>query len=279
MCGACRVTVGDSTKFVCVDGPEFDGHKVDFDEMMKRLRAYVRTRRRRCTNRTQERAVQVRRLRRPRGIERWQRKPNHDERRPDPAGRDAPAGSAGAHPQLERGAARLRRSSPRGTRCLQCKNPVRQGLSGRVQIPAFIELLRRASSSRRPGRSRRRTPSPPCAAASARRKSSARSTCVVGKKGEAVAIGRLERFAADCEMAPGRVEVPGCRRRRERRSPSSARVPRGSPSAGDLVRSGHDVTIFEALHKPGGVLIYGIPEFRLPKGIVSARSRTSRRWA
>ncbi|NNG47390.1 MAG: NADPH-dependent glutamate synthase, partial [Deltaproteobacteria bacterium] len=94
--------------------------------------------------------------------------------------------------------------------------------------------------------------------------------CVLSKRGEPVAIGRLERFVADFERVTGNVVVP------EVASPTGKRVavvgsgPAGLTVAGDLVQKGHDVTIFEALHKPGGVLMYGIPEFRLPKDIVQA---------
>jgi len=94
--------------------------------------------------------------------------------------------------------------------------------------------------------------------------------CVIGKKGEPVAIGRLERFVADFERVTGNVVVP------EVAPPTGKRVavvgagPAGLTVAGDLVQMGHDVTIFEALHKPGGVLMYGIPEFRLPKDIVQS---------
>ncbi len=94
--------------------------------------------------------------------------------------------------------------------------------------------------------------------------------CILGKKGEPVAIGRLERFAADYERESERIEIP------EIAPPNGKRVavvgagPSGLTIAGDLVKWGYDVTVFEALHKAGGVLIYGIPEFRLPKAIVDA---------
>jgi glutamate synthase (NADPH/NADH) small chain len=94
--------------------------------------------------------------------------------------------------------------------------------------------------------------------------------CVRGKKAEPVAIGRLERFVADYERGTGEVSIP------EKPTPTGKKVavvgsgPSGLTVAGDLVQLGHEVTIFEALHKTGGVLVYGIPEFRLPKAIVAA---------
>jgi glutamate synthase (NADPH/NADH) small chain len=94
------------------------------------------------------------------------------------------------------------------------------------------------------------------------------SLCVLGKKGEPVAIGNLERFVADYEREKGEVQIP------EKPKPTGRKVaiigsgPAGLTCAADLIKAGHTVTLFEALHKPGGVLIYGIPEFRLPKAIV-----------
>ena len=92
--------------------------------------------------------------------------------------------------------------------------------------------------------------------------------CILGKKGDPVAIGNLERFVSDYEAAQGEIQMP------EKPAPSGRKIaiigsgPGGLTCAADLIRSGHEVTLFEALHKPGGVLVYGIPEFRLPKAIV-----------
>jgi len=94
--------------------------------------------------------------------------------------------------------------------------------------------------------------------------------CILGKKGRPVAVGNLERFLADYERAHGKIEIP------EKKPPTGKKVavigsgPGGLTCAGDLIQMGHEVTIFEALHKVGGVLVYGIPEFRLPKDIVQA---------
>ncbi|MRR14642.1 NADPH-dependent glutamate synthase, partial [archaeon] len=94
--------------------------------------------------------------------------------------------------------------------------------------------------------------------------------CIRGKKAEPVAIGRLERFVADYERAAGKVFIPEIPAKTGKRIAIVGSGPSGLTVAGDLVQLGHDVTIFEALHAPGGVLVYGIPEFRLPKAIVAA---------
>ena len=94
--------------------------------------------------------------------------------------------------------------------------------------------------------------------------------CVRGKKGEPVAIGRLERFVADYERAAGEVSIPKIANKTGKRIAVVGSGPAGLTVAGDLVQMGHEVTIFEALHSPGGVLVYGIPEFRLSQGHVAA---------
>ena len=112
---------------------------------------------------------------------------------------------------------------------------------------------------------------PPCprsAAASARRRRSARAKCVRGIKGEPVGIGRLERFVADWHNAQRPGEAPAARAQRPQGRRHRRRPERASPARAILPSKGYDVTVFEALHTAGGVLVYGIPEFRLPKAIV-----------
>jgi glutamate synthase (NADPH/NADH) small chain len=95
-------------------------------------------------------------------------------------------------------------------------------------------------------------------------------TCILGKKGDPVAIGRLERFAADYERDRGAVAIPPVATPNGKKVAVVGAGPSGLTIAGDLIKLGYDITVFEALHKAGGVLIYGIPEFRLPKAIVEA---------
>jgi glutamate synthase (NADPH/NADH) small chain len=92
--------------------------------------------------------------------------------------------------------------------------------------------------------------------------------CILSRKGKPVAIGTLERFASDMEMTSGKVEIPGIKKKKNIKTAIVGSGPAGISCAGDLVKMGYTVTLFEAFHKAGGVLIYGIPEFRLPKNIV-----------
>ena len=155
-------------------------------------------------------------------------------------------------------------------RCLHCKNaPCVKGCPVNVPIPASSRISRRASSKKRMRRSACRTRLFRAICGRVRpfrRKRSAKAR-VRGIKGEPVAIGRLERFAADYAMTEGTVSA-------ETAAPTGKKAavvgsgPAGLTCAADLARAGWDVTVYEALHTPGGVLMYGIPEFRLPKALV-----------
>ena len=156
-------------------------------------------------------------------------------------------------------------------RCIQCKKPgCIEGCPVEVDIPAFIRLITEGKFIEA-GRTIKETNSLPAVCGRVcPQEDQCEKVCVLGKKWEPVAIGRLERFAADYEREKGQISIP------EVAAPTGKKVavvgagPSGLTIAGDLVKLGYEVTIFEALHKAGGVLIYGIPEFRLPKRIVEA---------
>jgi len=157
------------------------------------------------------------------------------------------------------------------SRCIQCKNPACvKGCPVEVQIPEFIDLVRQGKFIEAARKIKETNALPAVCGRVCPQEEQCEMPCVLGKKYEPVAIGRLERFVADFERVTGNVEIP------EVNPPTGKRVaivgagPAGLTVAGDLVKQGHDVTIFEALHKAGGVLMYGIPEFRLPKDIVQA---------
>jgi glutamate synthase (NADPH/NADH) small chain len=157
------------------------------------------------------------------------------------------------------------------SRCLQCKKPkCIEGCPVEIDIPAFIKLIADGDYVGAARKLKERNSLPAVCGRVCPQEDQCEKVCIVGKKDDPVAIGRLERFAADWERGKGEVFVP-------EKAPSTGKKiavvgagPAGLTLAGDLILKGHEVTVFEALHKAGGVLIYGIPEFRLPKEIVDA---------
>ncbi len=154
-------------------------------------------------------------------------------------------------------------------RCLHCKNsPCVAGCPVNVPIPDFIDQIKSGHMAEAYAIIRSQNALPAICGRVCPQESQCESKCVRGIKGEPVAIGRLERFAADTAMAEGGVKP-------EKKAPCGKRAavigsgPAGLTCAGELAKAGWDVTIYEALHTAGGVLMYGIPEFRLPKALVS----------
>jgi glutamate synthase (NADPH/NADH) small chain len=157
------------------------------------------------------------------------------------------------------------------SRCLQCKKPAcRKGCPVQVYIPDFIARIGEGDFQQAAEVLKEKNSLPAVCGRVCPQESQCEAFCVVGKKEQPVAIGRLERFAADWERNQGEVKIPKIPPKTGKRVAVIGSGPAGLTVAGDLIRKGHDVTIFEALHKPGGVLVYGIPEFRLPKAIVQA---------
>jgi glutamate synthase (NADPH) small chain len=156
-------------------------------------------------------------------------------------------------------------------RCLQCKDP--QCVAGcpvNIDIPSFVRLISEGKFIEAAWKIKETNLLPSVCGRVCRQEDQCEKRCIRGRKGHAVAIGALERFAADYERDKGEVAVPELPAWTGRRVAVVGSGPAGLTAAGDLVRKGHRVTIFEALHMPGGVLMYGIPEFRLPKRIVAA---------
>jgi glutamate synthase (NADPH/NADH) small chain len=153
-------------------------------------------------------------------------------------------------------------------RCLQCKNqPCVQGCPVNVQIPEFIGLIAEKRFDDAYSKIRETNGLPAICGRVCPQESQCEKFCVRGIKGEPVGIGRLERFAADCAINKG-VEQPVCGYPVGKKAAVIGSGPAGLTCAADLAKMGVDVTVFEAFHAPGGVLIYGIPEFRLPKDLV-----------
>lgn len=155
------------------------------------------------------------------------------------------------------------------TRCLHCKTaPCKQGCPVEVDIPEFIAHIKNNDYAAAIETIKSKSNLPAICGRVCPQESQCEKYCTLTKKGESVGIGRLERFAADWDLASGRIHTP------KLPEPTGFKVavigsgPAGLTAAADLARMGHAVTVFEALHVAGGVLMYGIPEFRLPKGVV-----------
>ena len=156
-------------------------------------------------------------------------------------------------------------------RCLQCKNPsCMPGCPVEIDIPGFIALIGEGDFAGAIAKIKEKNVLPAVCGRVCPQEVQCEKTCVLAKKGEPVAIGRLERFAADWERGQGNVSIPDKKPATGKRVAVVGSGPSGLTVAGDLIVKGHDVTVFEAFQVPGGVLVYGIPEFRLPKAIVAA---------
>jgi glutamate synthase (NADPH) small chain len=254
MCGCCRATVGGETKFVCVDGPEFDGHQVEFKELMLRGRMYNREERRalwdhKCKLEEKEKSLKKSKKREP--------MPEQNPKVRIQNFNEVALGYAKENALRE------------AARCLNCKNmPCVEGCPVNVQIPQFIQKIKDGDFMGAIHTIKETNSLPAVCGRVCPQETQCEEKCILGKKGQPIAIGRLERFAADYELGQGDVRAP------EPAKPTGKKVavvgagPAGLTVAGELAKKGHEVTIFEALHKAGGVLVYGIPEFRLPKAIV-----------
>ena len=268
MCGGCRVTVGGETKFACVDGPEFDGHLVDFDELAGRQAAYHELDEHGCRIVPKIKEAELghkvlsakERLKIARVAMLEQ---DADER-----SRNFSEVNLGLTPEL---------AILEAQRCIQCKNrPCVSGCPVEVRIPDFLECVAADDFA---GAARILLTDNALPATTGRvcpQETQCEGVCVRGKKGEPVAIGWLERFVADwaaenLEFEAPEVETTG------RKVAVVGAGPGGLTVAGELARLGHAVHVFEALHATGGVLRYGIPEFRLPKAIVDKEVDNLRR--
>lgn len=300
MCGACRITVGGKTRFVCVDGPEFDGHQVDFDEMFKRMGSFKDVEREEMSH-LQDNTCQA--------------LPS-DNRNDSSASSSRIANNTGAQPSMEELLDRKapwrevlrknlkpkeRTAIPRcpmneldpvyrattrteevntgytkeqaiteAKRCLDCANPTcMQGCPVSINIPSFIKNVERGEFLQAARVLKHTSALPAVCGRVCPQEKQCESQCIHLKMNEpAVAIGNLERFVADYERESGNIALPELAPKNGMKIAVVGSGPAGLSFAGDMVKYGYDVTVFEALHEVGGVLKYGIPEFRLPNEIV-----------
>ena len=258
MCGCCRITVGNTTKFVCVDGPEFDGHQVDFAELLKRSDMYRREEHRALWDhecRLQESEKKLKRA---------------NKREPMP--KQDPKLRIQNFEEVALGYTRDQ-AMREASRCLDCKkSPCITGCPVDIDIPAFVKLIRNGDFIGAIHKIKERNLLPAICGRVCPQEDQCEVVCVLAKKGQPIAIGRLERFAADHAFQQGDVRLPNLPPPTGKKVAVIGAGPAGLTAASELIQKGHGVTVFEALHKAGGVLVYGIPEFRLPKWIVQRES-------
>lgn len=296
MCGACRITVGGKTKFVCVDGPEFDGHEVDFDEMFKRMGAF--------------KSVEIEEMKKLEAhVESVVPTAKKEEATVDATGMttDTPLSEltdrnaawrkelAASMKAKERGEIErcvmgeldpVYRATTRteevntgltpeqalteAKRCLDCAKPTcMEGCPVSINIPSFVKNIERGQFLEAAKVLKATSALPAVCGRVCPQEKQCESKCIHLKMGnKPVAIGNLERFAADFERNSGKMAVPECAPKNGIKVAIVGSGPAGLSCAGDMAKAGYDVTVFEALHEIGGVLKYGIPEFRLPNAIV-----------
>ncbi len=256
MCGGCRVALEGDVKFACVDGPEFDAHLVDFDILMKRNRAYLHQEE--CALEAAAEAIEKANRREILKIPR-QPIPARDPLERIKDFEEVNIGFTEALVQLE------------AQRCLECKRPACvAGCPVGVKIPEFINMIKRkeyvsASQLIKEDNVLAAVCSRVCP-----QSDQCEGACILEKRSDSVAIGALARFVTDYDRSHGDLipEAIPLHRKTGKKVAIIGSGPAGLSCAGDLIRLGHEVTVFEAFHEYGGVLIYGIPEFRLPKTIV-----------
>ncbi len=301
MCGACRISVGGKTKFVCVDGPEFDGHQVDFNEMLQRGGAFKaeeaeamaqyeaslngskscscstskKEQKTTCSAENMDTTTPVAEL-----IDR--NAPYREELRKSMKAKERTAIERCKMPELDpvyRATTRVEevntglsveQAMTEAKRCLDCANPTcMQGCPVSINIPSFIKNIERGEFLNAARILKSTSALPAVCGRVCPQEKQCESMCIHLKMKEpAVAIGNLERFAADFERESGKMALPEVAAKNGKKIAVIGSGPSGLSFAGDMAKAGYDVTVFEALHEIGGVLKYGIPEFRLPNAIV-----------
>ena len=296
MCGACRLSIGGKTKFVCIDGPEFDGSLVDWDEMFKRMGTFRDAEREEMqhyeehlrgfakqeelhtcetcmdvepttetieelTNRDSEWRKELRAAMKP-----AERKAIERVSMPelDPVYR-----ATTRTEEVNKGLTK-QMAVREAHRCLDCGKPACvEGCPVNINIPSFIKNIERGQFLAAAKVLKSTSALPAVCGRVCPQEKQCESKCIHLKMNEpAVAIGYLERFAADFERESGNIALPDLAPKNGIKVAVVGSGPSGLSFAGDMAKKGYEVHVFEALHEIGGVLKYGIPEFRLPNHIV-----------
>ena len=296
MCGACRLSIGGKTKFVCIDGPEFDGSLVDWDEMFKRMGTFRDAEREEMehyeehlrgfakqeelhtcetcmdvkpttetieelTNRDSEWRKELRSAMKP-----AERKAIERVTMPelDPVYR-----ATTRTEEVNKGLTK-QMAVREAHRCLDCGKPACvEGCPVNINIPSFVKNIERGQFLAAAKVLKSTSALPAVCGRVCPQEKQCESKCIHLKMNEpAVAIGYLERFAADFERESGNIALPDLAPKNGIKVAVVGSGPSGLSFAGDMAKKGYEVHVFEALHEIGGVLKYGIPEFRLPNHIV-----------
>lgn len=278
MCGACRVTVGGKTRFTCVDGPEFDAHLIDFDEILSRLGGFKDAE----VAKLHDVEVRQEKAEHAHGVS-DRSEPWRQELRQRMTGKDRTSIERVRMPET---APEERIKSQRievnqgltvdmamreASRCMDCVTPTcMEGCPVGIDIPGFVKNIERGEFLQAAAVLKRTSALPAVCGRVCPQEKQCESKCFYLQKLKkpSVAIGYLERFASDFERESGHVTVPEVAHANGIKVAVIGSGPSGLSCAGDLAKLGYDVTVFEALHEIGGVLKYGIPEFRLPNSVV-----------
>jgi len=296
MCGACRLTIGGKTRFVCIDGPEFDGALVDWDEMFKRMGTFKK-----AENEELERFnAHIEQIEEKKeqmvDVITMDVKPTNNsievltdrnaewrkELRLAMKPKERTAIDRVQMPELDplyRATSRVEEVNKGLTkalalteakRCLDCAKPTcMEGCPVSINIPSFIKNIERGQFLAAAKVLKNTSALPAVCGRVCPQEKQCENQCIHLKLNEpAVAIGYLERFAADYERESGNISIPQLAPANGIKIAVVGSGPAGLSFAGDMAKKGYEVTVFEALHEVGGVLKYGIPEFRLPNKIV-----------
>jgi len=296
MCGACRLTIGGKTKFVCIDGPEFDGALVDWDEMFKRMGTFKKAEQEEMEHYAEhvykdsesgkaentEVTMDAAPVDDPIEVLTDRKAPWREELRKSMKPKERTQIERVKMPELDpvyRATTRTEEVNigltkemalTEAKRCLDCAKPTCvEGCPVNIDIPSFVKNIERGQFLAAAKVLKNTSALPAVCGRVCPQEKQCESKCIHLKMNEpAVAIGYLERFAADYERQSGQMSLPEIAPANGIKIAVVGSGPAGLSFAGDMVKKGYDVYVFEALHEIGGVLKYGIPEFRLPNAIV-----------